>query len=106
LGFSAERGDRDGEQPVGALAGRAGEAGSLGRCGSGGGSALGTGKAHRGDPEMTGTMRRILWVALFAAVASAQGPLVDAGYEHFYNLEYPEAISLFEQAVAQHPGDP
>lgn len=33
-------------------------------------------------------------------------PLVREAYEHFYNLDYPGAVSRFEQFHAQHPGDP
>jgi len=36
----------------------------------------------------------------------AQSPLVDQGFDHFYNLEYPEAIADFSKAVAQNPNDP
>src|SRR4051795_3929921 len=50
--------------------------------------------------------KEALIAVLLCASAWAQGPLVEAGYERFYNLEYPEAISLFEQAIAQHPDDP
>jgi tetratricopeptide (TPR) repeat protein len=40
------------------------------------------------------------------APAFAANPLVDKAFDHFYNLEYPEAISLFEQAIAHDPSDP
>jgi tetratricopeptide (TPR) repeat protein len=43
---------------------------------------------------------------LFAAPILAQTPLVDQGFDHFYNLEYPEAIADFSQAIAQNPNDP
>ena len=43
---------------------------------------------------------------LLAAPLAAQSPLVAEGFDHFYNLEYPEAIAAFEQAIAQHPDDP
>lgn len=33
-------------------------------------------------------------------------PLVQKGYDHFYNLEYPEAIAAFEKAVEAAPADP
>jgi tetratricopeptide (TPR) repeat protein len=42
--------------------------------------------------------------AMFAATPGASP--VESGYEHFYNLEYPEAIANFEGAIAQHPDDP
>lgn len=38
----------------------------------------------------------------FAAGLAAQDPLVDGGFDHFYNLEYDEALSDFRQAIAQH----
>ena len=33
-------------------------------------------------------------------------PLVHAGFEHFYNLDYPGAVERFERFHAAHPGDP
>jgi tetratricopeptide (TPR) repeat protein len=46
-------------------------------------------------------------LALFAMAAGMFGATpVESGYEHFYNLEYPEAIADFERAAAQHPDDP
>ena len=42
----------------------------------------------------------------FAAVLAAQDSLVDRGFDHFYNLEYEEALSDFRQAIAQHPEIP
>lgn len=42
----------------------------------------------------------------FAAAALGRAPLVDSGYDHFYNLEYPQAISDFEKAIAQEPNVP
>jgi tetratricopeptide (TPR) repeat protein len=50
-----------------------------------------------------------LTAALIAALLSpafAAGPLVEKAFDHFYNLEYPEAIALFEQAIAREPNDP
>jgi len=32
--------------------------------------------------------------------------LVADGFEHFYNIEYPEAISIFQRAIAARPDDP
>ena len=46
-------------------------------------------------------------VALLAMASALFGATpVESGYEHFYNLEYPEAIADFERAIAQHPDDP
>jgi tetratricopeptide (TPR) repeat protein len=36
----------------------------------------------------------------------AGNSLVDAGYEHFYNLEYDQALADFDQAIAKDPNDP
>ncbi len=54
-----------------------------------------------------------LAAALLTAAASAQTPaaptaaaLVARGYDHFYNIEYPEAIADFEQAIALDPKVP
>ena len=33
-------------------------------------------------------------------------PLVRKGFEHFYNLEFPEAVAIFQQAVEAAPDDP
>lgn len=45
---------------------------------------------------------------LTATLASAQwtDPLLARGWDHFYNVEYPEAIALFQQGVDQKPKDP
>ena len=42
----------------------------------------------------------------FAAALAAQDPLVDRGFDHFYNLEYEEALSDFRAAIARHPEIP
>jgi hypothetical protein len=58
------------------------------------------------------------WLTLLVAAASAgwageahtnplnRDPLVREAYQHFYDLDYPAAISLFEQIHGAHPGDP
>ena len=51
------------------------------------------------------------WLILaLAGAAAGQAPaekgLVERGYDHFYNLEYPEAIADFERAIAASPKDP
>jgi len=49
----------------------------------------------------------VLLLALaLAAEAAGQDALVERGFDHFYNLEYPEALAAFESAIALHPGDP
>src|SRR5271157_3886949 len=46
--------------------------------------------------------------AAFAQAPPADSPaaLVERGYDHFYNLEYPEAIADFERAIALDPTVP
>jgi len=55
-------------------------------------------------------MRIGLLILVLAGAASGQAPpeksLVEQGYDHFYNLEYPEAIADFETAIAANPNDP
>jgi tetratricopeptide (TPR) repeat protein len=47
-----------------------------------------------------------LALLLAAAPLFAQNPLVTEGFDHFYNLEYPEAIAAFAKAIEQNPNDP
>lgn len=42
----------------------------------------------------------------FLALAPPQDPLVARGFDHFYNVEYPEALKLFRAALAESPRDP
>ncbi|MEO8026684.1 MAG: tetratricopeptide repeat protein [Bryobacteraceae bacterium] len=52
----------------------------------------------------------ILGVLLFAEIASAQGiltdPLINPGFDHFYNLEFTEAIAEFRKQLAAAPDSP
>ncbi|HUB31414.1 MAG TPA: tetratricopeptide repeat protein [Bryobacteraceae bacterium] len=50
----------------------------------------------------------IILAILLAAAGGlrAASALVEDGYDHFYNLEYPEAIADFEHAIAVAPEDP
>jgi len=41
-----------------------------------------------------------------AGAPELQDPLKDPGFVHFYNNEYDQAISVFEQQLKQHPNDP
>jgi tetratricopeptide (TPR) repeat protein len=41
-----------------------------------------------------------------ASFAAAETKLVDQAFEHFYNLDYPEAIGAFERAITSDPGSP
>lgn len=45
-------------------------------------------------------------LALAAAPAGGQQPLIDEGFADFYNLEYDLAIGVFERAIAQNPEMP
>jgi len=43
---------------------------------------------------------------LSTALGIARDPLIEKGFEHFYNLEYDEAIAAFRRYVALHPDQP
>jgi len=51
---------------------------------------------------------RLLAAALVAAatLAAQQNRLVERGFDHFYNLEYPQAIAEFERAAKLNPSSP
>ncbi|HEY1338331.1 MAG TPA: tetratricopeptide repeat protein [Bryobacteraceae bacterium] len=49
---------------------------------------------------------KLLAALLLAGVLHAQDPLVQSGFDHFYNLEYEQAIADFERAIAAHPDIP
>jgi tetratricopeptide (TPR) repeat protein len=51
-------------------------------------------------------LRLALLLVLMASPLGGQQPLVDQGFTHFYNLDYDEAIAVFEKAIAQDPGQP
>jgi tetratricopeptide (TPR) repeat protein len=53
-----------------------------------------------------GLAAAVFSVLAHAAPPAVPSPLVTDGFDHFYNLEYPEAIAAFEKAIAQDPGDP
>jgi tetratricopeptide (TPR) repeat protein len=40
------------------------------------------------------------------SVPSARDPLVDAAYEHFYNMDYDRATQDFQKILDKHPDDP
>src|SRR6266566_9206850 len=50
--------------------------------------------------------RRLALLALLAGSAAAQDPLANPGFEHFYNLEYPEALAYFRAEAARNPDSP
>jgi tetratricopeptide (TPR) repeat protein len=39
-------------------------------------------------------------------LAGFPDPLIQKGFDHFYNLEYDEAITAFRQYIAKHPDEP
>lgn len=51
-------------------------------------------------------MRLLPILLILAALPLAAQNLIDQGFDHFYNLEYPEAIACFEQAIAKDPTSP
>ncbi len=51
-------------------------------------------------------MRFLFTLLALGPLLCAQEALVKDGYDHFYNLEYPEAIADFEKAIAADPGNP
>jgi len=52
-------------------------------------------------------LKPILIAAVLLAVRLYAGnAFVDAGYDHFYNLEFDQALADFDQAIAKDPNDP
>jgi tetratricopeptide (TPR) repeat protein len=55
-------------------------------------------------------MRIGLLILALAGAAAGQVPvdksLIERGFDHFYNLEYPECIADFERAIGAAPNDP
>jgi tetratricopeptide (TPR) repeat protein len=45
-------------------------------------------------------------LAASAVAAPGQDPLVDAAFDHFYNLDYDRAIQEFEKVLERRPNDP
>ncbi|HET7104833.1 MAG TPA: hypothetical protein VFI20_12155 [Terracidiphilus sp.] len=60
----------------------------------------------------------LIWMLILLSVPAAgqsaqvhtnplnRDPLVQEAFQHFYNLDYPGAVSRFERVQRQHPGDP
>jgi tetratricopeptide (TPR) repeat protein len=48
----------------------------------------------------------LLPAVLLATSLCAQPKLVEQGFDHFYNLEYDQAVAVFEKAVAENPSSP
>jgi tetratricopeptide (TPR) repeat protein len=51
-------------------------------------------------------LKLALLLALIASPLGGQQPLIDEGYAHFYNLEFDQAIAIFENGIAHNPGLP
>jgi len=51
-------------------------------------------------------VRLLLALMALAPQLSAQESLAASGFDHFYNLEYDQAIADFEKAIAQNPSSP
>src|ERR1035437_110839 len=51
-------------------------------------------------------LKLALLLALIASSLGGQQPLIDEGFTHFFNLDYDQAIAVFEKAIAQYPGLP
>jgi len=51
-------------------------------------------------------MRLVLALLLYSIPSYAASTFVEAGFEHFYNLEFDQALDDFESAVEQNPEDP
>src|ERR1700682_4866003 len=52
------------------------------------------------------SVRRLSLFLTLSLILSAHDALVEQAVDHFYNLEYPEAIAAFERAIALHPAEP
>ncbi|MFN0101230.1 MAG: tetratricopeptide repeat protein [Bryobacteraceae bacterium] len=50
-------------------------------------------------------MMLILFVALVGRLCAATSP-ISKGFDHFYNLEYDQAIAEFSKEIRDHPADP
>jgi tetratricopeptide (TPR) repeat protein len=51
-------------------------------------------------------LKLALLLALVASPLGGQQALIDQGYASFYNLEFDQAIAVFENGIAQNPGLP
>lgn len=52
------------------------------------------------------TLLRSAALLLVALTLGAEDRLIRRGFDHFYNLEYPEALAAFERALARDPANP
>lgn len=51
-------------------------------------------------------MRVLFLAAALSSFAVAQAQTISKGFEHFYSLDYDEAVAEFEKGIAAHPEDP
>lgn len=51
-------------------------------------------------------MRVTILLAAFACQLSAAAPPISKGFDHFYNLEYEQAIGEFDKEIRDRPNDP
>ncbi len=51
-------------------------------------------------------LKLVVLLAVGAAPLVGQQSLIDEGFSHFYNLEYDQAIAVFEKAITQNPALP
>jgi tetratricopeptide (TPR) repeat protein len=51
-------------------------------------------------------MRLFCLTALLATLLPAQQKLIEEGFDRFYNLEYDQAVAVFEKAIAENPSSP
>ena len=51
-------------------------------------------------------LKLVVLLAVGAAPLVSQQSQIDEGFSHFYNLEYDQAIAVFEKAIAQNPALP
>ncbi|MEP7364155.1 MAG: tetratricopeptide repeat protein [Acidobacteriota bacterium] len=51
-------------------------------------------------------MRLLSGLVLCVALWGAESPFVQRGFDHFYNLEFEQAVADFEKAIAEQPASP
>jgi tetratricopeptide (TPR) repeat protein len=59
--------------------------------------------------QATGTMSRTVlffFLSALTLLAAPQDPFAELGFQHFYNLEYDQAIEVFGRKAAANPDDP
>ncbi len=68
----------------------------------------GGGRPKQVDRLTIGLMALSLWLWTFGIVGilAAQDPLAAQGFEHFYSLEYDDAVAEFEKEIAAKPAGP